>query len=127
MKKEWITTKELAKIKGISERAVRKFIEKNKYICRKCSRSYEILVTSVEENVREKITTKKENLTPIQETSYIVPEPQKKLALAKYDLVKKWEAYKNKGKNKTEAGKIFLESYNEKFICDIIDNENIIK
>ena len=120
--KDWITTKEVAEIKGISERAVRKAISKNKYVIRKCSRTYEILVTSLEENVREKITTKKENLTPIQETSYIVPEPQKKLALAKYDLVKKWEAYKNKSKNKTEAGKIFLESYNDKFICEELFN-----
>ena len=64
--KDWITTKEVAEIKGISERAVRKAISKNKYVIRKCSRTYEILVTSLEENVREKITTKKENLIPIE-------------------------------------------------------------
>ena len=51
---EWITTKELAQIKGITERAVRKAINKNKYVFRKCSKSYEILVTSLEENVRKK-------------------------------------------------------------------------
>ena len=56
----WITTKELAQIKGISERAVRKAISKNKYVIRKCSKSYEILVTSLEENVREKVTSNKE-------------------------------------------------------------------
>lgn len=50
----WITTKALAQIKGISERAVRKAISKNKYVIRKCSKSYEILVTSLEENVRKK-------------------------------------------------------------------------
>ena len=33
---DWITTKELAEIKGISERAVRKAISKNKYVIRKC-------------------------------------------------------------------------------------------
>lgn len=32
---DWITTKELAEIKGISERAVRKSIAKNKYVIRK--------------------------------------------------------------------------------------------
>ena len=31
---DWITTKELAEIKGISERAVRKSIAKNKYVIR---------------------------------------------------------------------------------------------
>ena len=45
---DWITTKELAEIKGISERAVRKSIAKNKYVIRKSSKSYEILVTSLE-------------------------------------------------------------------------------
>ena len=38
---DWITTKELAEIKGISERAVRKSIAKNKYVIRKSSKSYE--------------------------------------------------------------------------------------
>ncbi len=59
---DWITTKELAVIKGVSERAVRKAISKNKYVIRKCSKSYEILVTSLEENVGEKITASKKNL-----------------------------------------------------------------
>ena len=80
---DWITTKELAKIKGISERAVRKAISKNKYVIRKCSKSYEILVTSLEENVREKITASKENLPQVTNNSYIVPEMQKKLLLNK--------------------------------------------
>ena len=60
---DWITTKELAEIKGVSERAVRKAISNNKYVIRKCSKSYEILVTSLEENVREKITASKENFS----------------------------------------------------------------
>jgi len=85
---DWITTKELAQIKGISERAVRKAISKNKYVIRKCSKSYEILVTSLEENVREKLTSNKEKSTQIVTISHIVPEDQKKLALSKYDLIK---------------------------------------
>jgi len=113
---DWITTKELAQIKGISERAVRKAISKNKYVIRKCSKSYEILVTSLEENVREKLTTNKEKTTQIAAISYVVPDNQKKLALAKYDLIKKWNEFKNSKKNKTVAGKDFLESYNNKFI-----------
>ena len=89
-KKEWITTKELAKLKGVCDRAVRKSINDNKYVVRKVSRSYEILVTSLEENVREKLTEDEEKLIPKIEENYIVPEDQKQLALAKYDLVKKW-------------------------------------
>lgn len=113
---DWITTKKLAEIKGISQRAVRKAICNNKYVIRKCSKSYEILVTSLEENVREKLTASKEKTTQLATISYIVPEEQKKLALAKYDLIKNWEEFKNSKKNKTVAGKDFLESYNNQFI-----------
>jgi hypothetical protein len=74
----WITTKELAEIKGISERAVRKAINKNKYVIRKCSKSYEILVTSLEENVRKKVTSIKEKSTQLLPTTYVVSEIQKK-------------------------------------------------
>ena len=119
---DWITTKELAKIKGISERAVRKAISKNKYVIRKCSKSYEILVTSLEENVREKVTTVKEKSALTVPISYVVPETQKKLALAKYDLIKKWDEFRKGKKNKTIAGKDFLEAYNHNCICEELFN-----
>lgn len=118
----WITTKELAKIKGISERAVRKAISKNKYVIRKCSKSYEILVTSLEENVREKVTAIKEKSALTESISYIVPEGQKKLALAKYDLIKKWDEFRKGKKNKTIAGKDFLDAYNNNCICEELFN-----
>lgn len=111
-KKEWITTKELAEIKGIGDRAVRKYVQDNKYVVRKTSKSYEFLVTSLEENVREKITGLEEKLTPKIEENYIVPEEQKQLALAKYDLVKKWNEYRHSKKGRTKAGNEFIESYN---------------
>lgn len=119
---DWITTKELAEIKGISERAVRKAISKNKYVIRKCSKSYEILVTSLEENVREKVTTVKEKSALTASISYVVPETQKKLALAKYDLIKKWDEFRTGKKNKTIAGKDFLEAYNHNCICEELFN-----
>ena len=119
---DWITTKELAEIKGISERAVRKAISKNKYVIRKCSKSYEILVTSLEENVREKVTTVKEKSVLTSPISYVVPETQKKLALAKYDLIKKWDEFRTGKKNKTIAGKDFLEAYNHNCICEELFN-----
>ncbi len=119
---DWITTKELAKIKGISERAVRKAISKNKYVIRKCSKSYEILVTSLEENVREKVTVVKEKSALTAPISYVVPETQKKLALAKYDLIKKWDEFRTDKKNKTIAGKDFLEAYNNRCICEELFN-----
>ena len=119
---DWITTKELAEIKGVSERAVRKAISKNKYVIRKCSKSYEILVTSLEENVKEKVTTVKEKSALTTPISYVVPETQKKLALAKYDLIKKWDEFRTGKKNKTIAGKDFLEAYNHNCICEELFN-----
>lgn len=119
---DWITTKELAEIKGVSERAVRKAISKNKYVIRKCSKSYEILVTSLEENVKEKATTVKEKSALTTPISYVVPETQKKLALAKYDLIKKWDEFRTGKKNKTIAGKDFLEAYNHNCICEELFN-----
>ena len=92
---DWITTKELAEIKGISERAVRKSIAKNKYVIRKSSKSYEILVTSLEESVRKKVTERREKSTALVPINYVVPEEQKKLALAKYDLIKNWDKFRN--------------------------------
>ena len=114
---DWITTKELAKIKGISERAVRKAISKNKYVIRKSSKTYEILITSLEENVRKKVTEHKEKTTKLVPITYAVPEEQKKLALAKYDLIKKWDEFRNNKKNKTVAGKDFLDAYNNNCVC----------
>lgn len=119
---EWITTKELAQIKGITERAVRKAINKNKYVFRKCSKSYEILVTSLEENVRKKVTAEKEKSTALIPINNIVPDEQKKLALAKYDLIKKWDEFRNKKNNKTLAGKDFLDGYNNNCFCEELFN-----
>lgn len=119
---DWITTKELAQIKGITERAVRKAINKNKYVFRKCSKSYEILVTSLEENVRKKVTAENEKSTALIPINNIVPDEQKKLALAKYDLIKKWDEFRNKKNNKTLAGKDFLDGYNNNCFCEELFN-----
>ena len=113
----WITTKELAEIKGVSERAVRKSIAKNKYVIRKSSKSYEILVTSLEESVRKKITERQEKSTALVPINYVVPEEQKKLALAKYDLIKNWDKFRNEKTNKTQAGKDFIDAYNNNCLC----------
>ena len=115
---DWITTKELAEIKDVSERAIRKYIKKKKYVVRKCSNTWEFLVASLEENVRKKITELQEKSTALVPINHVVPEEQKKLALAKYDLIKKWDKFRNEKNNKTIAGKDFLDGYNNKCICE---------
>ena len=115
---DWITTKQFAEIKCVSERAIRKYIKKKKYVVRKCSNTWEFLVASLEENVRKKITELQEKSTALVPINHVVPEEQKKLALAKYDLIKKWDKFRNEKKNKTTAGKDFLDGYNNKCICE---------
>lgn len=114
---DWITTKELAEIKGASERAIRKYIKKKKYVVRKCSNTWEFLVASLEENVRKKITELQEKSTALVPINYVVPEEQKKLALAKYDLIKNWDKFRNEKDSKTIAGKDFLDAYNNNCLC----------
>lgn len=70
----------------------------------------------MEENVRKKVTEHKEKSTALVPVNYVVPEEQKKLALAKYDLIKKWDKFRNEKNNKTIAGKDFLDGY--KCICE---------
>ena len=123
MNKDWITTKDLAQIKGISERAVRKAISNKKYVVRKCSKSYEILVTSLEENVREKITNTEEKQLPVLDIRNAIPDDEKALALAKYDLIKKWDNFRRGKKNKTQVGKDFLFMYNNNQINEELFNK----
>ncbi len=115
---DWITTKQFAEIKCVSERAIRKYIKKKKYVVRKCSNTWEFLVASLEENVRKKITELQEKSTILAPVNYVVPEDQKKLALAKYDLIKNWDKFRNEKPNKTQAGKDFLDAYNNNCICE---------
>ena len=44
------------------------------------------------------------------------------MALAKYDLIKKWDKFRNNKKNKTMAGKDFLSAYNNNCICEELFN-----
>ena len=46
---EWIRATELAKIKGVSDRSVRKLVTSGKYIGRKICQRYEVLVSSIEQ------------------------------------------------------------------------------
>ena len=63
MNREWITVKDLANIQGITPRAVRKAVNKNKYITRlvDCSTGskYEILVQSLNYDTQNLINFEK--------------------------------------------------------------------
>lgn len=63
MNKEWITVKDLANIQGITPRAVRKAVNKNKYVTRLVDGStgskYEILVQSLNYDTQNLINFEK--------------------------------------------------------------------
>ncbi len=123
----WISTKELAELKNITERGVRKSLPKSNYITRKNGKSYEILINSLEKSLIDKLKTnqmvlKKETLSSTyEEIKQAVPQKAKELALAKFDLIQNWINFKNKSENnKTQAGKDFLLLYNQNLLCEEI-------
>lgn len=110
---EWIRATELAKIKGVSDRAIRKAIISGKYKGHKVCQRYEVLVASVEEELQEKIN----NLYTLKtnNSNYGIPisEKNKKRALTKFDIVMQWRKFciNYKGK-KVDAVKEFVSVYN---------------
>ena len=102
---DWITVKELAQIQGITPRAVRKSIACGKYITREVEAQngtkYEIFVPSLNSGLQNLIDFEKfrkkndKNAEPKMIKTEACPPHAKKIALARYDLVKLWVDYKN--------------------------------
>ena len=127
MTKVWISVKDLASIKGVTERAVRKAVNQNKYVTRMVDGTtgakYEILVESLDYNLQNVINFEnkkseiEKNTEPSLQKITQYPTKAKQIALARYDLVNLWVDYiKNSPLKKTESGKEFLEIYNK---CEI--------
>jgi hypothetical protein len=120
---DWITVKELAQIQGITPRAVRKSIAQEKYITREVEAQngikYEIFVPSLNSGLQNLIDFEKyrrkndKNAEPEMIKMELYPPHAKKIALARYDLVRLWVDYKNNSKKKTDAGKDFIFIYNK--------------
>lgn len=112
MDKNWISTNELAKIKGISSRAIRKSFSNSNYCVRKNGRSYEVLISTLEDNIQEKIQ-KSENFS---EMVNAIKENDKKLALAEFELVRKWREYRIQNPQKCKSTENFIELFNKGLI-----------
>lgn len=103
MTKNWISVKDLASIKGVTERAVRKAVNQNKYVTRMVDGTtgakYEILVESLDYNLQNVINFEKtknnfENkVEPSLQKITQYPTKAKQIALARYDLVNLWVDY----------------------------------
>ena len=132
MENNWITVKELADIKGITPRAVRKSVANNKYVTRlvetKNGTKYEILIDSLDNNTKNLIDFEKskceieKNREPVLRKNSITPPHARQIALARYDLVNLWVDYKKISKNKTHAGKEFIDIYNDGKIYSYLFN-----
>ena len=110
---EWIRATELAKIKGVSDRAIRKAIISGKYRGHKVCQRYEVLVASVEEELQEKINNLYTPKTNNSDYKIPISEKSKKRALTKFDIVMQWRKFciNYKGK-KVDAVKEFVSVYN---------------
>lgn len=85
MENSWITTNELSLIMGISARVIRKAIAKQKYQVRKVCKRYEILISTLDENIQNKINEHKRKISYTSSNLHYT-EDDKKIALTKHIL-----------------------------------------
>lgn len=121
--KDWVTVNELARIQGVTPRAIRKGVANNKYVVRQVNGTrglkYEIFVPALNETTQNLIDFEKskyeieKNREPVLRKTSIIPTHAQQIALARYDLVNLWVDYKRISKNKTQAGKDFIDIYND--------------
>ena len=119
---EYININKIAEIKGLkSNRSLRIAIQKGKYIARKITvpggESYEILYSSLEPEVQEKLedeSIKSTALVPVNNDfkSTFICESAKLTALARVDIVEALFNMRIKYKTKKEADSTFLDLYN---------------
>jgi putative transposase len=122
---EWISAKDLAQLQGVTVRAIRKAIKENRLIARTIEadkgQKYEIFIPSLKADVQKliKFEKKPEDIEKTQKQvceKKIIPDRARQIALARYDLVKLWEEYRDGVPNKTKAGQDFIELYNAKHL-----------
>ena len=128
---EYISINKIAELKGLkSNRSLRLAIQKGKYIARVVKvfggKSYEILYSSLEQDIQEKLQdelikeTTQSNCTALVPINNInntnnknfITESAKLTALARVDIVKALQNMRAKYKTKKEADSIFLDLYN---------------
>ena len=126
---EYININKIAEMKGLtSNRSLRLAIQKGKYIAREVKvfggTSYEILYSSLEPEVQEKLQDELIKEATQSNCTALVPldtkpkyptfiaESAKLTALARVDVVKALQNIRGKYKTKKEADSIFLDLYN---------------
>lgn len=128
---KYININEVARIKGLkSNRSIRLAIQKGKYIAREVEvrggKSYEILYSSLEAEVQEKLEDeeiKGTSLVPIlnNEPTFI-SEKAKMTALARVDILYALLNIRGKYSIKKEADSVFLDLYNSGMLLPKVYN-----
>ena len=128
---KYISINEIARIKGLnSNRSIRLAIQKGKYIAREVEvrggKSYEILYSSLEAEVQEKLEDEEirgTSLVPIlnQEPTFI-SEKAKITALARVDILHALLNIRGKYSTKKEADSVFLDLYNSGMLLPKVYN-----
>lgn len=123
----WLTTDIIAKLKGVTERAVRLSIRKEKYIVKAYSarggKSYKVLLSSLEPEIQQKYLAEYYKEMVLSEAQQeiiqteprqekIIPEHIKRIALARLDLLKLWDRFRREAGIVKEANRNFLQLYN---------------
>lgn len=120
MNEHYIDIKRIANVKGLkSTRSIRIAIQKGKYIARevkvKGGTSYEILYSSLESEIQEKLedeVIKSTTLISLENKVNFILENAKLNALARVDIVTALFNLRTKYQTKKEADEVFLDLYN---------------
>ena len=120
MNETYIDIKRIAEIKGLkSTRSIRIAIQKGKYIAREIKvnggTSYEILYSSLEPEIQEKLEDaeiKTTAIIPAENKTNFISENAKMNALARVDVVTALFNLRTKYPTKKEADEVFLDLYN---------------
>ena len=120
MNNTYIDIKRIAEIKGLkSTRSIRIAIQKGKYIAREIKvnggTSYEILYSSLESEIQEKLEDEERKTTaliPVENKTNFISENAKINALARVDIVTALMNIRSKYPTKKEADDVFLDLYN---------------
>ncbi len=117
---EFISINEIARIKGLkSTRSIRLAINQGKYIARevevKGGKSYEILYSSLEPDIQDRLDEEELKTTaivPFKNKVNFVSENARLTALARVDIVTALYNIRKKYSTKKEADSVFLDLYN---------------
>ena len=117
---EYININKIAELKGLkSTRAIRLAINQGKYIAREVEvrggKSYEILYSSLEPEIQDRLDEEKlktTSIVPFENKVNFVSENAKLTALARVDIVVALNNLRKKYPTKKEADSVFLDLYN---------------